>query len=334
MAMERRVSEAPSVLVTGATGFVGSHLLDALTSTGAHIRALVRTPDKAAALAARGIEPVLGTLADIAALERAVAGVDVVVHMAAVTRARSADEYHGANAAGTRALIAAMRHADRSPRRLVYLSSLAAVGPAAHRPVTGDDTPRPLTAYGRSKLEGERICAEADGEFEIAVLRAPAVYGPRDRDMLTFFRMAARGIVPIPAGPERPVQLVHVTDLADALVRSAILPNAVGVYHIAEPQAYTWRQVAALIGEAVGRRVRTVNVPAWSVHAAAAFSEWADRLRNRASIFNRDKALELLAPGWLCETERAWLDLGFRAGIPLDRGLADTAQWYRAEGWL
>lgn len=328
------MSGVTRVLVTGATGFVGSHVLDALARAGVRARALARSAEKAAALEARGVEVVRGSLADAAALDAAVAGVDAVLHLAAVTKARTAAEYLAANAAGTQALLDAMRRAQPRPRRLVYLSSLAAVGPARDRPVTADDPPQPLTAYGRSKLEGERLCLAAAGEFEVIALRAPAVYGPRDRDMLTFFRMAAGGFVTVPAGPERRVQLVHVADLAEAVLLGASRPGSGGVYHIAEPRAYGWREVVALIARAVGRRVRVIPVPPWSVRAAATVSEWVNGMRGRASIFNRDKARELLAPGWLCETERAWLDLGFRARIPLDRGLEATAAWYRAEGWL
>jgi len=323
------------VLITGATGFVGSQLVEALAARGVPIRALVRRPDRARRLAELGAEQVPGDLGDEAALARAVEGTSVVFHLAAATRARSAREYEEANAAGTRRLMEAVRAARRPPRRVVYLSSLAAAGPSTDgRPVAPGDPPRPLTAYGRSKLAGEEACLAAADAVEVVVLRAPAVYGPRDRDLLAFFRLAARGLVPVPAGPERRIQLLHVADLAEALVSGATSPGAAGIYHVADSRPYAWSEVARLVARAVGREARLVRLPPAAFAAAAAVSEWAAALAGRATIFNRDKARELLAPGWLCETETARRDLGFEARIPLPQGLTETAAWYRAQGWL
>lgn len=322
------------VLVTGATGFVGSHLVDELTARGCRVRALVRRTSNVSRLEELGIELVPGGLDDAEALERAVAGVDVVFHLAALTRAMSASEFERVNAGGTRAVVEAVRR--RSPgARLVYLSSLAAAGPAVDgRPVGREDPPRPITAYGRSKLAGEEACLAAAGELEVVVLRAPAVYGPRDRDFLIYFRLAKRGFLPVLSGPERPMQFIHATDLAQALVRAAEASNAAGVYHVAEPRPYAWADVARLIGQAAGRRARVVRVPAGLVAGAAALSELAARAVGRETILNRERVREFLAPAWLCETEAARRELGFEARIPLAEGLAQTAEWYRAQRWL
>jgi nucleoside-diphosphate-sugar epimerase len=320
------------VLLTGATGFVGSHAAESFVREGWRVRALVRSPERAASLSALGVELVHGSLEDERALRDACAGVDVVVHLAALTHARSAAEYESANAAGTRRLLNAARAAGA--RRFVYLSSLAAVGPAiGGRGVRADDAPAPLTEYGRSKLAGERVCTEV-GDIEVVVLRAPAVYGPRDTDLYHFFRLAQRGVIPVPTGPDRPLQMVHVLDLVRALVHAVRARGATGVYHIAESRSYTWQEVGRLVGAAVGRRVRVVRVPASLLAGLAALSETAAALLGRSVIFNRDKARELLAPGWLCETEAAQAALSYEADIPLAEGLRDTAQWYREQGWL
>jgi nucleoside-diphosphate-sugar epimerase len=196
------------------------------------------------------------------------------------------------------------------------------------------DPPRPITAYGRSKLAGEHSCLQLARDTEVIVLRAPAVYGPRDRDLLLCFVLAARGILPVPRGPERLLQFLHVTDLVDALLLAATTPRTTGMYHVAEAQAYPWSEITNWLAQAVGRRVRAVRIPAWLVQAAATMSELGAATVGRATIFNREKAREMLAPGWLCETEAAKRDLGFEGRIPLPVGLTGTAAWYREHGWL
>nr|NIP80739.1 NAD-dependent epimerase/dehydratase family protein [Gemmatimonadota bacterium]NIQ55904.1 NAD-dependent epimerase/dehydratase family protein [Gemmatimonadota bacterium]NIU79040.1 NAD-dependent epimerase/dehydratase family protein [Gammaproteobacteria bacterium]NIX45654.1 NAD-dependent epimerase/dehydratase family protein [Gemmatimonadota bacterium]NIY09955.1 NAD-dependent epimerase/dehydratase family protein [Gemmatimonadota bacterium] len=219
------------ILITGATGFVGSHLVEALARRGEGARALVRRTSDVSLLARYGIEPVVGDIDDFDSLRTALGDADTVLHLAAATRALDDDTFFRVNARGTRRLVDAMV-ADGGGRRLVYLSSLAAVGPSGGRPVRPDDEPRPLTAYGRSKLEGEREVRDRTG-LEGVVLRPPAVYGPRDRDLLTFFRLARRGVLPTVGPPGREVQLIHAADLASALLAAARARGVCGTYHVA-----------------------------------------------------------------------------------------------------
>jgi nucleoside-diphosphate-sugar epimerase len=321
------------VFLTGSTGFVGSHAGEAFVDAGFEVRALARSKARAKRLERLGVDVVYGSLTDAAALAAGCRDAAVVVHLAALTHARREAQYERVNIDGTRAVLLAAHDAVPPPRRFVYLSSLAAAGPCANG-VQRDPVPRPVTVYGRTKLAGEQLCLAASDWIEPVVLRAPAVYGPRDTDVYQFFRIARRGVIPVPNGPARPLQMVHVTDLAAALVRAVTAPQAAGVYHIAEARAYTWEEVGRLVGEAVGRRVRVVRVPAALISGLARASEIAAAALGRSVIFNRDKARELLAPGWLCDTEAARVNLGFEARIPLADGLRATAQWYRQQGWL
>ena len=317
-------------LVTGATGFVGSHLVQVLVEAGVGVRALVRRTSDTRNLQALGIRRVETSLEDGAGLARAAEGTDVVYHLAALTRARSRNEYFRVNAEAVR-VIAQVAHSAGA--RLVYLSSLAAVGPTrAGRPVLESDPPLPITEYGRSKLAGEVACRESGAET--VILRAPAVYGPGDRELLRFFAMAARGLILMPAGPDRPLQLLHVRDLSAALAQAGAVTEPGALYHVADPRVYYWSAVVDLVAAAVGRRVRVLRVPSALVTTAAAASEWGAGMLGRATMFNRDKVRELLAPGWLCDTAAAERELGFRCRIPLATGLTETAQWYRARGWL
>ena len=300
------------------------------------LRALVRRTSDVSRLRELGIELAEGSLDRPETLRDAVGGVDVVLHLAALTHARNPGEFLRVNAEGTRSLVYAALEANPGPLRFVYLSSLAAVGPSyGGRPVGPETPPRPLTSYGRSKLAGEDALRGAeDKRLETTILRAPAVYGPRDRELHRVFRLAALGLLAVPAGPARYLQLVHVGDLADAIVRAALAPSASGLLHIAHPVAHEWTEMNRLVAEAVGRKARTFRVPRPVLAAAATLSEGASRLAGRTTVFNREKVRELLAPGWLCETDTARLALGFEARIPLPQGLRETAEWYRENGWL
>jgi nucleoside-diphosphate-sugar epimerase len=218
------------VVITGATGFVGIHAVRAFAGSGLRVRALVRNSGRANRLREHSVTSVTGSLEQPEALLQAVTGADVVVHLAALTHARTAAELERVNVAGTRALVDAVLAAVPRPRRLVYMSSLAAAGPAEHA-VGREHTPRPLTAYGRSKLAGERVVQGAAGDLEVVVLRPPAVYGPGDPELLRFFRLARVGVLPVPSGPARPLQLVHVRDLADI----ARPRSGAGSCHVAGP---------------------------------------------------------------------------------------------------
>lgn len=323
-----------SVLVTGATGFVGSSLLPALVRHGdLRIRAMVRPTSDVSGLDGLPVERVETHLRDDEGLRRAVQGSDIVVHLAALTRAPDEAAFRDVNVEGTRRLVEAIRH-DGRVRRLVYLSSMAAAGPARDgRPVAPDDEPSPVTAYGRSKLDGEGVARGAGPEVSVVVLRPPAIYGPRDRDLLTFFRLARWRILPAPTGRNRQVELIHVGDVARALVRAAFAENATGVYHIAGPRAYAWNDVLDLVAAAVGRRGWKVPLPGPVVRMAGRVNGTLARMAGGAAIFDRDKARELLA-SWLCDTTAARRDLGFTATKALEQGLKETAAWYRAYGWL
>lgn len=329
------------ILLTGATGFVGSHVLDALVEHPDEVRVLVRpTSDLAHIKDAQtrwqggGIGVAQGHLGDRDSLARACQGVHTIVHLAALTRARNEEEFRIANENGTRHLVEAAQETS-SCHRFIYVSSLAAAGPAANgRPVEPTESPHPLTAYGRSKLAGELAVQEAAGEMKVAILRPTAVYGPGDRDLLAFFRLANLGLLPIPTGPPRSVQLVHVHDLSRAIHAAALSREARGVYHIAEARAYTWGEVLGLVARAVGKQGLEVPIPKALFRVAGALSGVVGRLAARPQVFDSDKVRELLAPGWLCETQRCQEDLGFTASIPLEEGLRTTAAWYKEKGWL
>jgi nucleoside-diphosphate-sugar epimerase len=320
------------VAITGATGFVGSHLFAALRRRGDDVVALVRRPSMAGALRASGCRLVEGDLGDERALEALTAGAEVVFHVAGLVAARREADFQRVNRDGTAALAQAAARAGVS--RVVHVSSLAVTGPTVPgRPLAEDGVPGPLTAYGRSKQAGEEALRSSG--VPGTIVRPPAVYGPRDRAFLGLFRAAARGLVLVPGAGRQELSLVHVADLVSALLAAAASPRTEGrTYHVAHPVPTTPLALAAAVARALGRGVRTLAVPAWLVRGALDVSGFASRAVGRAPLLDGDKARELLAPAWTCSSKALRRDAGWEAAVPLEPGLKETADSYREAGWL
>jgi len=318
--------------VTGATGFVGGHLVEALLRSGHGVRALARSRAAARALEARGATVLEGDLTAAAALQRLSEGADTFFHVAGLVAARSEAEFLAVNAEGTAR--AARAAAEAGVARFVLVSSLAVTGPTQPgRPRDESGEPRPVTPYGRSKRAAEEALRSSGSSWTI--LRPPAVYGPGDRQFLRLFRVARAGVLPLLGDGRQELSLVHVRDLASALVAAATHASTAGrVYHAAHPRIVSQRELAQLIGRAAGREVRCVPLPAPAVRLALAVSGTAARLVGRVTLLSSDKAPELLAPAWTCTSHALERDTGWQARIGLDEGLAETAAAYRRSGWL
>jgi nucleoside-diphosphate-sugar epimerase len=317
--------------VTGATGFVGSHLLDALLEGGAHSRVLVRDPSRLSERARANAETVLGDLDDRDALARLVSGCGGVVHLAGLVRAAGAAHFDRANRVGTENLVIALReHAPRA--RLVHLSSLAAAGPSedpvGRRP---EDPPRPVSAYGRSKLAGEAAVRAHGGG--LVILRPPAIYGPRDVDVLQFFRLASRGVVPIPSG-ERWLTVAYVADVVRGILAALAGAGDGRVLNLGEPAPRTLRSLIGVLAEAGGVRARCVGVPPVVVKVAGLGGDLLHFLGVHGVAITSDKARELLARHWSARTSESLAALGLDGFVPFDAGAAQTWSWYRDRGWV
>lgn len=318
--------------VTGATGFVGRHLVHALLDRGDRVTCLARKPERAAAYAARGARIVGGSLADLTALRRLVEGSEVVFHVAGQLSAHTERDFYRANRGGTEMIATTAR--ESGVARVVYVSSLAATGPAARgHPVDDRHVPNPVSAYGRSKLAGEDALRASGVPFSI--VRPPTVYGPADRQTLKVFKMVKLGVVPLLGDGRQELSLLHVTDLAGALLAVATAPNAAGqVYHAAHSEIVTQRQWVEAIGRASGKAVRMVPLSASVTRAALRAVGAAASLVRVQTLFTADKANEFLAPAWTCTSAGLERDCGWKAQIGCEDGAATTVMWYRTHGWL
>jgi nucleoside-diphosphate-sugar epimerase len=324
------------VLITGATGFLGSHLAELLREEGHHVRALVRKSSKVDLLKKWGAELIHGNLEKGIDLDKAVDGVDAVVHSAGVVKARSPEEFHEVNVQGTINLLAATKKHNPKVKRWVYVSSLAAHGFSPDGvPRACDAEARPVTHYGRSKLAGERaVLAEKDA-LPITVIRPPAIYGPRDQEMFAFFQLVSRRFAPFMGSDENKLSLVYARDCARALHLALTTEHPSGrVYSVEDGRIYTQRELADHISHALGVTALRLRVPIGVLSLAAYGSELYGRFRNQAVMLTRDKVNELREPYLICASEEIRKELGWKPEVTLEEGAMITAKWYREHGWL
>ena len=331
------------VLVTGATGFIGPHLVNALIEQGDQVTCLVRPTSDISRLPTAQLSLQIGDITDPSTLQPALAGVGVVYHLTAALTAKSAQGFHLVNEGGTRSLAEACTRSSLLPT-LVVLSSLAAAGPnPGDRPRSEQDPSVPISNYGRSKLAGERAARAFGGSIPLTIVRAPIVFGEWDRDVFKMFRLVKLGVHLVPVAPNQRYSLIHAAELAHLLIQAAATgeraepgSEASGLYYAAYDEQLTYSELGILLAEALGRRrVRTLPVPRPLTWAVAAGFELASRLTGRPpDIINFDKAREGFAGSWSCSPGKAQQQLGFAPAQPLKSRLRQTAEWYRAQHWL
>lgn len=318
--------------VTGGTGFVGAHLVQALVARGDDVTCLVRNPTKAEPLGWRGVRVVRGDLDDKDALRQGCADADVIYHVAGQISARDLDDFMRVNRDGTAKVLEAAAGGGHS--RFVLVSSLAAAGPTQPgRPIDESRVPQPVTDYGRSKLAAELLVRQ--GPCPWTIVRPVVVYGEWDREILKLFRAARLGVAPVFGDGSQEISVIYAGDLAAALIAAGTGPDSAGhTYFAAHPTTTTTRDLILTIGQALARRVRVVRVP----RAIARASLWTigslAHLIGVTTVLSADKANEFLAPAWICRPDALERETGWKAKLDLAPGLARTAAWYREKGWL
>ncbi len=323
-------------LVTGGRGFIGSFLVEHLLRRGLHVRCLLRTVDHLGWLKGLNCEILQGDVLDPDSLAAAVTGVDYIFHLAGLTRALQVRDLYRVNVQGTGNLLQAACRDASALRRFVLVSSLAAAGPSPDgEPLTEEMPAHPVSHYGKSKLEAERLARQAGEGLPVTIIRPPSVYGPRDRDIFTVFKMTAQGLRWEVGGGPRFVSLIYVEDLVEGTVLAAESEKAVGqLYYLSEAAVYAQERLAQLMAEVLGTRPRVVRVPLPLAALVATVAGGFGRLRRQPSLLNRDKFRELKQTHWVCSSEKAKAELGFQTSVPAEEGFRKTAAWYRANGWL
>jgi nucleoside-diphosphate-sugar epimerase len=317
-------------LVTGATGFIGSHLCEKLILRGYKVTCLSRKSSDLKWISGLDLQLIRGDCTDIGSLFEAVQGFDYVFHLAGLTKSCSADDFFHINATGTENLIKAVAEKNTKVKRFIYLSSLAAAGPSKNgNPVQEDIIPSPVSNYGRSKLEGEKAVLKYKDILPVTILRPPAIYGPRDKDMLVLFKMIKKGFF-FDLG-KCYYSLLYVDDLVQGIILSAESRLAEDkIYFLCDNNFYTGQEIAGEISSALNVKATFVKVPKCVMPLFALISEKI----NRHGIINRDRIKDFRHSHWLCNGERAREEIGFIPQVGIKEGIKWTADWYRIYRWL
>jgi nucleoside-diphosphate-sugar epimerase len=283
------------------------------------------------------VRQVPGDLHDLEAVRSAVRGQEIVYHVAGLVAARDETEFLRGNRDATLNLLHTIL--GRGPEsslvsRLVVVSSMAAGGPAPRgQPLRGDEPPRPVTQYGRSKLAAEEA-VRATG-LSWTIVRPPMVYGPRDTEVLKIFKLARSGIAPVFGDGSQELSAVFAPDLAEALIAAGTHPQGLrGIYYACHPEIFRSADLVRQAGGALGRKVRVLPLPAWVARGALSLTEAAARIAGRPTILTTDKANEFFQPAWIGDPAPLMEVTGWRPRHDLSSGLAATAAWYREQGWL
>ncbi|WCJ59547.1 NAD(P)-dependent oxidoreductase [Fontisphaera persica] len=325
------------VLLTGASGLVGSHVLDRLVREQVPVRLLLRasSPRQWIASHLSKVEIHEGALDAPQTLESALEGITHVIHCAGATKALDREGYFRVNHAGTLNLVAAINRQASQVQRLVHVSSLAVTGPAtAARPARETDPPRPLTDYGQSKLAAEQVVRE-QCRVPSVILRPPGVYGPRDGEFFKLFKAVQRGLLPCFGGGRQQLSLVYAPDLAAAIVHCLTQEGAVGqVLHVAHPEVVSARQLGEMAARFLQVKPVPLVLPTAALWPVCVVQEIISQVTRRPHVVNLQKYRELAAPGWVCDVSRLRELTGFSATTSVQEGVPATLEWYRQAGWL
>ncbi len=322
-----------NALITGGTGFIGSHLAESLLEKGITVFALVRDRHNLKWL--RGLDICLleGDLFSIPLLP---SSLDCVFHLAGLTKASKLADYYTVNQRGTASFFKALRSQNMHPKKIIVLSSLAASGPSVNgKAVRESDPACPLTPYGESKLLGEAEALKFKGDFSVIILRAAAIFGPRDRDFLPYFKLIKQGLGVSLGSKKKFLSLCYVKDLINALYLCTQKELDSGeILNIADPHSYSWDEFERAAGKAAGKKLKKVSIPVSVFSFASLLSEVWGKISRTPALLNRYKFKELKQSCWVADTSKAEEKLSFYPLFSLEKAVEETLNWYRKCRWL
>jgi nucleoside-diphosphate-sugar epimerase len=321
-------------LITGATGFIGSHLAEKLLKRGYEVSCLVRGTSNHRWLEGLDIKLIEGDCSVKDSLNRCVKGYDYIFHLAGLTKACCKDDFYSVNTKGTENIIEAVRRCNEGVKRFVYLSSLSAFGPRVNSNLPSENhKPHPVSDYGKSKLKGEEAVLKYSDTLPVSILRPAAVYGPRDREFFLFFKLIKSGFLPYWGNGY--TSLIYVDDLIDAIILAVEKEESVGkTYFISDGIVYANSEIVNEIASAIGVKVYKIRLPKSFLPTIGFFGEGISKIMGKSTMINRDKVKEFMYTDWICDITKAKNDLCFEPKVGIKVGIKWTADWYRIHKWL
>ncbi len=323
-------------VVTGGSGFVGSHLVDLLLSKGHKVKCIVRSSSNLRWLKDKDVEIVNTGLYDVEKLKEVLKDADYLFHVAGIVKAKSLEDYIKGNVETTKNLLEAIKSTNKSIKRVVIVSSLTATGPSKIGKPNNELTPlNPITRYGVSKKTEETLVKNYMEEIPISIVRPPAVYGPRDTEIYLIFKTYKSGLLPLIGFNKKEVSIVHVSDLVRGIYLAATAPKAVGeIYFVGSKNYYTWDEMGNAIAKGMGKRALTLKLPHFLVYTVGAIAEFFSWFSSKAATFNFEKARDFVQEAQTCDSSKALKDFGYVSEISLEDGMKTTIQWYKDNKWL
>lgn len=320
-------------LVTGASGFIGSHLVERLLQSGYEVSCLVRKTSNLRWLDGLNIRLIEGDCVDKGSLNN-LRDFEYIFHLSGLVKSNCSEDFYRVNTKATENIMETLVKDAHRIKRFVYLSSLSAFGPSLYSGLPNEDhKPHPVSDYGSSKLMGEGAVLRYKDRVPVSILRPTAVYGPRDREMFLFFKLINMGILPY--WGESRISLVYIDDLIDAILLAVEKEEAVGeVFFISDGMIYSNKEVINEIADALEVRLIKLRIPRNALRVIGFLSGGLSKITKKATMINRDKIKELLHGDWVCDISKARNKLGFMPKVGIKKGIKWTADWYRIHRWL
>jgi len=330
------MSDKPIAVVTGANGFVGSHLVDILIAKGFFVRCVVRESSNLRWLENKEVEIFKCGLFDKDELSIVLKDAKYVFHVAGVVKAKTEEGYYRGNVETTRTLLKAALQNKDSIKRFLVLSSQTVTGPSLNgKPVNEETECRPITTYARSKYEEEKLTLSYKDKIPVTICRAPAVYGERDTEIFIYFQNFAKGITTTIGFDKKVLSLIHVTDLVEGFYKAAVSESTIGkIYFISSEKFYSWVEVNAVTSKVLNKKVIKIPVPHFLVYALAAIAQFFSMFSSEAATLNLEKARDLVQHAWICDTSKAMREFGYKQNISIEEGIKRTVKWYKEMKWI
>jgi nucleoside-diphosphate-sugar epimerase len=323
-------------VVTGSNGFVGSHLVDLLLKKNFSVRCIVRESSNLKWLEEKNIEIFKCGLFDKTGLTTAFKDADYIYHVAGVVKSKTKKGYFTGNVETTRNLLDVALEHNKNLKRFVVVSSQTVTGPSLDgNPVNEETECKPLTTYGKSKYEEEKLALRYKDKLPITICRAPAVYGERDTEIFIYFQNFAKGITTKIGFDKKILSLIHVADLVEGFYMAAMSEKSIGeVYFISSENFYTWDEINSITSRVLKKKAIKILVPHFLVYTIAAIAQFFSLFSSKAATLNLEKAKDLVQYAWICDTSKAMGEFGYRQNVSIEEGVKRTCEWYKEMKWI